>query len=214
MFTGLIEEIGTINTVLRGAKSSQVTISASVIFSDLKLGDSVATNGVCLTVSEMTPSTFTADIMHETMKSSSLGGLKPGTKVNLERAMRADGRYGGHMVSGHIDGVGTIDDIKKDDNAVIYYISTTADILRYIVKKGSIAIDGISLTVVEVTDERFSVSIIPHTLKETILLDKSRGDVVNLEVDMVAKYIEKMLAPSVVSKKSKLTKEFLFQNGF
>jgi len=215
MFTGIIEEIGTVARVVQGAKSSRVTISANIIFSDLKLGDSVATNGVCLTVSEMTNNSFTADVMHETLKYTSLKGLAAGTRVNLERAMAANGRFGGHIVSGHIDGTGTVVDIKKDDNAVIYKIAAGPDIIKYVVKKGSIAIDGISLTVTAVDDTSFSVSIIPHTLQETILADRKLGDTVNLEVDMFAKYIEKLLKQNnEAAQNSPITAEFLAKNGF
>lgn len=215
MFTGIIEEIGTVTRVVQGAKSSRVTISAAVIFSDLKLGDSVATNGVCLTVNEMTSSTFTADVMHETLKYTSLKGLVSGTRVNLERAMLANGRFGGHIISGHIDGMGTITDILKDDNAVIYKIAAKPDIVKYIVKKGSIAIDGISLTVTVVDDTSFSVSIIPHTAQVTILADRKLGDMVNLEVDMLAKYIEKLLKQDPKTPQSPpMTAEFLVKNGF
>ena len=216
MFTGIIEEIGTVTKIARGAKSSRVTISATVIFSDLKLGDSVSTNGVCLTVSGITPNTFTADVMHETLKNTSLAGLATGTKVNLERAMAADGRFGGHIVSGHIDGIGSIRTIKKDDNAYIYTIATEPEITKYIVKKGSIAIDGISLTVTHVDNGSFSVSIIPHTLQETILSDRKISDMVNLEVDMLAKYIEKLLLGNVnpSTPKNMVTAEFLAKHGF
>jgi len=216
MFTGIIEEIGTVTSVIKGAKSSRVTITGHEIFSDLKLGDSVSTNGVCLTVSDMSANTFTADIMHETLKHTSLAGLSSGTRVNLERAMRADGRFGGHIVSGHIDGTGSVRNIKQDDNAIIYTIGAEADIVKYIVKKGSIAIDGISLTVTGVDEASFSVSIIPHTLQETILGDRKIGSIVNLEVDMLAKYIEKLLLgkDNEATKSSGITAEFLMKNGF
>jgi len=214
MFTGLIEEIGTVSDVIRGANSSRVTIKADVVLSDLKLGDSVATNGVCLTVTSLIRDGFTADIMHETLKSSSLSGLSSGTKVNLERAMMAGGRFGGHMVQGHVDGIGTIWNVEGDDNAVIYTIGTESDLLKYIIKKGSITIDGISLTIAAVDNQSFSVSIIPHTMQETTLPHKKKGDVVNLEVDMIAKYIEKMLRADPAEPKSKVTKEFLLENGF
>jgi len=216
MFTGIIEEIGTVVNILSGAKSSRVTISANIIFSDLKLGDSVATNGVCLTVSALTSHTFTADVMHETLKYTSLAGLANGTRVNLERAMAADGRFGGHIVSGHIDGTGIVCEIRQDDNAVIYTISAESDIVKYIVKKGSIAIDGISLTVTHVDDASFSVSIIPHTLGETVLADRKSGDTVNLEVDMLAKYIEKLILgkETKASTQRTITAEFLAKNGF
>jgi len=216
MFTGIIEEIGTVTKIARGAKSSRVTITAKIIFSDLKLGDSVATNGVCLTVNEITNNTFTADIMHETLKHTSLAGLVSGTRVNLERAMRADGRFGGHIVSGHIDGTGVIRNITKDDNAYIYTIATEPAITKYIIQKGSIAIDGISLTIIHVDNECFGVSIIPHTLQETILADRKPSDIVNLEVDMLAKYMEKLLLGNVNSSSADttITAEFLAKNGF
>ena len=216
MFTGIIEEIGSVTAVVRGAKSSRVTIRGEIIFSDLKLGDSVSTNGVCLTVSEMTDHTFTADVMHETLKHTALAGLSNGTKVNLERAMASDGRFGGHIVSGHIDGTGIVSNIKKDDNAVLYTIAAGPEIVKYIVQKGSIAIDGISLTVTHVDEVSFSVSIIPHTLGETILGDKKSGDVVNLEVDMLAKYIEKLLLGKETrsTAQSGITAAFLLKNGF
>ena len=215
MFTGLIEEIGTVTALSPGAKSSRVTIRAERIFTDLKLGDSVSTNGVCLTVSEMTHRTFTADVMHETLRASSLNGLATGSRVNLERAMAAGGRFGGHIVSGHIDGTGTVRNILRDDIAHVYRIASTPAILKYVVKKGSIAIDGISLTVVDVADDWFSVSIIPHTLGETTLLNKKSGDMVNLEVDMLAKYVEKLLfSQHETSAISNITPEFLMKNGF
>ena len=216
MFTGIIEEIGIVTGIDRGANSSRITIKANIIFSDLKLGDSVATNGVCLTVSEISTSTFTADVMHETLKYTSLAKLNPGTRVNLERAMAANGRFGGHIVSGHIDGTGVIQNIEKDDNAIIYWVTTEPDILKYIVKKGSIAIDGISLTVTYVDDSSFSVSIIPHTLQETILADRKIGDIVNIEVDMLAKYLEKLLIgkDSTNTPKNTITAEFLAKTGF
>jgi len=216
MFTGIIEEMGAVIGITRGVKSSRVTISANIIFADLKLGDSIATNGVCLTVSEMTASTFTADVMHETLKYTSLAGLATGTRVNLERAMAADGRFGGHIVSGHIDGIGVVRNIKRDDNAIIYTIAVEPDIVKYIVKKGSIAIDGISLTVTHVDASSFSVSIIPHTLQETVLADRKQGDIVNLEVDMLAKYIEKLLLgkDNADTPQSTITAEFLAKNGF
>lgn len=215
MFTGIIEEIGTVKQVAGGANSSRVTIGGSVIFTDLKLGDSVSTNGVCLTVSEMTASTFTADIMHETLKATSLANLTTGTNVNLERAMPANGRFGGHIVSGHVDGVGKVLRVEKDDNAIIYTIVTTAELIKYVIKKGSIAIDGISLTVSDVSGLEFSVSIIPHTLKETILSQRDVGSVVNLEVDMMAKYLEKFLAhKEEQAAKINITADFLAKNGF
>ncbi|SCP99243.1 riboflavin synthase [Anaerobium acetethylicum] len=215
MFTGIVEETGEIISIKKGAKSSILTIKGNVIFSDLKIGDSVAVNGVCLTATACSGNTFTADVMSETLSRSSLGALKSGSRVNLERAMRADGRFGGHMVSGHIDGTGTVSDIRKDDNAVWYTIRTTEKVMRYIVEKGSISIDGISLTVAAVNKENFSVSVIPHTLKATILGDKKAGSIVNLENDIVGKYIEKFMAPpQAEQKQSGITMGFLAKAGF
>lgn len=239
MFTGIIEEVGTIAAIYRGARSSTITIQAKIIFNDLKLGDSVATNGVCLTVTGIHGNRFTADVMSETIDRSSLGDLSIGSKVNLERAMSAVGRFGGHIVSGHIDGTGTIRKIEKDDNAIWYTIYTDAKLMRYIIEKGSITIDGISLTVAKVGDLWFCVSIIPHTAKETILSLKKVGDIVNLENDVIGKYVEKLLnfpedltakgvsighkCPAInerqdgniaLKKKREITKDFLLQNGF
>lgn len=191
MFTGIIEEIGIIRAITKGAKSAVLMIQAEVIFSDLKVGDSVSTNGVCLTVTSIQGNTYTADVMNETLMRSSLGNLKSGSHVNLERALAANGRFGGHIVSGHVDGTGKILHIKKEDNAIWYTILCKPEVMHYIVEKGSIAIDGISLTVAKVERDHFSVSIIPHTAKETTLSERKVGDVVNLENDVIGKYIEK-----------------------
>lgn len=213
MFTGIIEEIGVISSIKKGVNSSQLEIQGSNIFDDLKLGDSVATNGVCLTVTSIKGNKFTVDVMNVTLKNSSMSHLKIGEKVNLERAMLANGRFGGHMVSGHIDGIGKIVSIKKDDIAIWYKIKTTDYIMGHIMEKGSIAIDGISLTVAEVSKTDFSVSIIPHTAKETILSEKKAGDTVNLENDLIGKYIKKFTQSSNGSS-SNITHEFLLKNGF
>lgn len=210
MFTGIIEEIGVVKSIRHGSKSAQIAIEADKIFSDLKIGDSVSTNGVCLTVTSIQKNIYTADVMNETLSRSALGKLVPGSKVNLERAMAADGRFGGHIVSGHIDGTGTIKQIKQDDIAIWYTITTKPEIMRYIVEKGSIAINGISLTVAKAERDSFRVSIIPHTAKETTLSLQKVGSVVNLENDIVGKYIEKFTAPSGGG----ITKEFLLKNGF
>ena len=217
MFTGIIEELGTVKAVKKGAKSAVLSIEASKIFDDIHLGDSIAVNGVCLTVTEYSGNIFKADVMNETLMRSSLGSLKTGSKVNLERAMAANGRFGGHIVSGHIDGTGVISDLTKDDIAVWVTIKTTPEILRLIVEKGSIAIDGISLTVARVSEIDFAVSIIPHTGANTTLLMKSKGDVVNLENDITGKYIEKLLGLTKEQKtksESKITREFLTKYGF
>lgn len=209
MFTGIIEEVGRVYAIKRGAKSSVLSIEADLIFEDLKIGDSVSTNGVCLTVAKIDNKHFTVDVMNETWRCSSLGQLKHGDLVNLERAMPLNGRFGGHIVSGHIDGTGKIISIKKDDNAIWYTIQTEPKIMRYIVEKGSIAIDGISLTVAKVKEACFSVSIIPHTLKATCLSQKVIGSSVNLENDLIGKYIEKL-----TSTPSHIDEAFLLKYGF
>lgn len=218
MFTGIIEEVGTVASIKKGANSAVLTIQARTILDDVKLGDSIAVNGVCLTVTALTPSAFSADVMHETLNRSSLGKLHSGSTVNLERAMAANGRFGGHIVSGHIDGTGVISQIERDDNAVWYTIQADAGILRYIIEKGSIAIDGISLTVAKVSAKDFSVSIIPHTAANTTLAARRSGDVVNLENDCIGKYVEKLLgqpAPQTnTSTKSNITMALLAQAGY
>ena len=216
MFTGIVEEKGKVKSIKKGAKSAVLSIEGNKIFGDVHLGDSIAVNGVCLTVTSYSKNVFTADVMNETLQRSSLGSLKRGSEVNLERAMAANGRFGGHIVSGHIDGTGVISDMTKDDIAIWVTISTTSDILRLIVEKGSIAIDGISLTVAKVSNTDFAVSVIPHTGANTTLLDKKVGDVVNLENDITGKYIEKLLGLSKEEKKpeSRITKDFLTKYGF
>ena len=172
MFTGIIEEMGTVKTIRKSANSAILTIGATKVLEETKIGDSIAVNGICLTVTEIGSQFFKADVMHETLRRSSLNNLKTGSRVNLERAMAANGRFGGHIVSGHVDGVGTIAKIEKDDNAIWYTIKTAPTILKYIVEKGSITIDGISLTVAKVSNENFAISAIPHTVQVTILKDK------------------------------------------
>lgn len=212
MFTGIIEEIGTVFKIKKGAVSAVLTISAREVLSDVKLGDSIAVNGICLTVTDFTSTQFSADVMHETLSRSALSILNSGSKVNLERAMAVNGRFGGHIVTGHIDGTGVISAIKKDDNAIWYTIRTKSEILKLIVEKGSVAIDGISLTVAEVSRSEFKVSVIPHTAKNTILSVKRVGDSVNIENDCVGKYIEKLLG--VPLQESKITKDFLLKADF
>lgn len=207
--------MGRVEGIKKNVNSSRLTISGNVIFTDLSLGDSVAVNGICLTATNISKNSFTADVMHETLNRSSLGNLKIGSHVNLERAMSANGRFGGHIVSGHIDGMGEISNIEKDDNAIWYTIKADSMIMKYIVEKGSIAIDGISLTIARITEKDFSVSIIPHTIKSTILSEKSVGSIVNLENDVIGKYIEKLIYPVKVQKQeSKITKEFLQNFGY
>lgn len=209
MFTGMIEETGTVRSVRRGADSAALCIAARDILPGLKIGDSVAVNGVCLTVTSLASDGFTADVMHETLRRSTLGGLVPGGRVNLERAMRADGRFGGHLVSGHIDGIGTVITVRRDGIAVWYTVSVPQKLMRGLVEKGSVSIDGISLTVAEVTAETFSVSVIPHTAACTTLSEKTSGSRVNLETDLIGKYVEKLLSARV-----SLDGDFLAENGF
>ena len=193
MFTGIVEETGVIKRLNIAGKSGSVEIKAAVVLQGTKVGDSIAVNGICLTVTSLTADSFTADVMAETVRRSSLKLAAAGDRVNLERAMAADGRFGGHIVSGHIDGTGTIADMRREENAVWIRIKAVPEILNLIVEKGSICIDGISLTVAAVTDEDFSVSVIPHTLDVTILADKKPGDTVNLENDIVGKYVQKLM---------------------
>ena len=217
MFTGIVEEIGTIEEVKRGQHSAVLKIRAEKVLEDVHLGDSIAVNGVCLTVTSFGGNVFSADVMHETLDRSSLKGMTKGKKVNLERAMAADGRFGGHIVAGHVDGTGTIAGIRKDDNAVWFTVKTSPEVLYYIVEKGSITIDGISLTVAAVGRDSFQVSTIPHTLAVTTLGLRREGDIVNLENDIVGKYIEKFVrapAPAPDSAGGGLTKEFLSKYGF
>ncbi|MCR4639638.1 riboflavin synthase [Ruminococcus sp.] len=214
MFTGIIEEVGTVCRVQRSGNASFIEIQAKTVLEDAHLGDSIAVNGVCLTVTHFSGGVFRADVMNETLNRSSLGSLTTGSPVNLERAMAANGRFGGHIVSGHIDGTGNITDIKNDGIAVWYTVSAAPEILRYIVEKGSIAIDGISLTVAKVTDTSFSVSIIPHTASQTILGTKKVGDIVNLENDIIGKYVEKLMKPAETEKTSGITMDFLAKNGY
>ena len=215
MFTGIVEEKGVVQKIAKGVHCASLVIAAGKIMEDLHVGDSIAVNGVCLTVTEFAKQTFQADVMPETMNRSSLGMLRTGSHVNLERAMPANGRFGGHIVSGHIDGTGTITQVKRDDNAIWYTIMAEASLMKYIVEKGSIAIDGISLTVAKRSDKDFSISMIPHTAKETILSQKKAGDVVNLENDIIGKYVEQLLQyDKKEEKQSRLTKEFLLQAGF
>ncbi len=219
MFTGLIEETGILQSLSWGSASCVLTVGCREVLENTKIGDSIAVNGVCLTVTSLGSNYFTADAMPETLNRSSLGELRTGSLVNLERAMPADGRFGGHIVSGHIDGTGKIEQIQSDANAVWYTVSAPAQILRYIVEKGSITIDGISLTVAYVDEKVFKVSIIPHTQKVTALHEKRIGSIVNLECDIIGKYVEKLITPYTPEKEEDssgggLTEEFLRSHGF
>ena len=215
MFTGLVEEIGTVEQMRHGRHSAVLTIRAKTVLEGTKIGDSIAVNGICLTVTGLFSDRFSADIMHETLNRSALAGLTRGSHVHLERAMAADGRFGGHLVAGHVDGVGTILRIRRDDTAIWYTIQAKPEVLRYVVEKGSIAVDGISLTVAAVTGTDFSISAIPHTVSRTLLKERKEGDQVNLETDLIGKYVEKLLyTPREQPEKSTLTREFLTRYGF
>jgi riboflavin synthase len=215
VFTGLIEEIGILEEANKGAKSAQLTISANKVLQDIKLGDSVSTNGVCLTVVRFSNNSFTVDVMPETMRRSNLKNLKHGNKINLERALKLGDRLGGHIVSGHIDGVGLVRAIEEEDNATWVTIEAESKIMRYIIEKGSIAIDGTSLTVAYVDNKAFKVSIIPLTRDETTLLSKKVGDEVNLECDMVGKYIERFtMFNKDNDNRREINMDFLKENGF
>ena len=210
MFTGIIEEVGKIKNI-QGGTNYKLTIGASKILEDIHLGDSIAVNGICLTAISWDNGSFTVDVMRETLERTSLHRLRAGSFVNLERALAANGRFGGHIVSGHIDGTGEIINIRRDANAVWYKIKTSEKIMKFIIEKGSIAIDGISLTVAKVDRSAFYVSVIPHTLENTILLRKKTGDIVNLENDIVGKYIKSFTDKN---SNSTLCESFLKSSGF
>lgn len=215
MFTGIVEEIGTIEGISINGSSNVIQISANKVLEGTVIGDSIAVNGVCLTVTDISNNSFNADIMPETLNRTYMNNLHKGDKVNLERAMLVGSRFGGHVVSGHIDGIGKITDIVSNDNAVWYTIESSREILYYIVEKGSVALDGISLTVAYVDDRCFKVSIIPHTRSQTILGYKRMGDFINIENDIYGKYINKFWTEQQkVEKKSNITEEFLRENGF
>lgn len=216
MFTGIIEELGCVKSIRKGAASAVLCIEAPSILADTRIGDSIATNGVCLTVTSNDGNSFTADVMHETLRRSSLGQLVAGSKVNLERAMALGERFGGHIVSGHIDGTGKILRIERDDNAYWYSVSAPQSILRLIIEKGSVAIDGISLTVAAVERDSFKVSVIPHTRAVTNLGSKKPGDTVNLENDIIGKYVEALMRKEEhkPNEPSGLSLDYLAANGF
>ena len=207
VFTGIVEECGTVLDVLKNGVSGSVQIQASTVLEGTKTGDSIAVNGVCLTVTKLTKSSFTADVMAETFRRTNLGNLGKNSRVNLERAMAADGRFGGHIVSGHIDGTGIISRIKEEGNAVWIYISAPQTILNLIVEKGSVAVDGISLTVAAVSDKEFAVSVIPHTRENTALSGKKTGAVVNLENDIIGKYVQKLTGTAQINESSETQSE-------
>lgn len=218
MFTGIIEEKGKLESIRLKGISGIINISAEAVLEGTKIGDSIAVNGVCLTVVEIRSGGFSADVMAETVRKTNLSALKAGDYVNLERAMAMNGRFGGHIVSGHIDATGRIIKMHKEEIGTWIYIEPDKDIDKNIVDEGSIAIDGISLTVAKTEEGRFAVSVIPHTGRETTLLDKKIGDIVNLETDIIGKYVEKLLKSEEREKggneKSRINMDFLAENGF
>lgn len=217
MFTGIIEEVGALERLAGG----EIAIRAKKVLEDVALGDSIAVNGICLTVTHFDAAHFTADVMPETVRRTSLAELKRGSRVNLERALTLRSRLGGHIVSGHIDGVGTIAAMQEEGNAILLTVRAGADILRYIVEKGSVALDGISLTVARVSAADFTVSLIPHTREITNLREKHSGSRLNIETDILGKYVEKLF-PGVRTQgesdapksAGKITMDFLRQQGF
>lgn len=215
MFTGLIEEVGIMEGSYSGEKSMKLIIRAKKVLNEIKLGDSISTNGVCLTVSSFNNYSFTVDVMPETMRKTNLSKLKKGSYVNLERALKVSDRLGGHIVSGHVDGTGFIREYKDEDISTWLTVETKAEIIKYIIPKGSIAIDGTSLTVVDTTHNSFRVSLIPVTKEETVLLKKKVGDEVNLECDIVGKYIERFMTFNKdIKKTNSVDMKFLMDNGF
>ncbi len=206
MFTGIIEELGTLKKLSGG----KITIACKKILKDMKIGDSISTNGICLTVTDFDDDNFCADVMPETIRRTSLENLKTGDIVNLERALQLNDRLGGHIVSGHIDGVGVIKSMKSESNAIVVTIKADKNLLRYIAEKGSVALDGMSLTVVSVSDIDFAVSLIPHTRDVTNFKIKKVGSLINIEVDVIARYTERLMN----FKSPTITREFLSANGF
>lgn len=217
IFTGIVEELGVVNSLTYGSNSCKIKIQAEKVVSDVNSGDSIAINGVCLTVIEYASSYFIADVMAETIAKTNLKELRHGNKVNLERAVRVGDRMGGHMVQGHVDGVGILVEEKKLDIARVLRIKAADELSKYMVSKGSIAIDGISLTIVDVLPDSFTVSLIPHTAEATTLGFKQTGDTVNLETDIIGRYIEKFTQLNIgqhEKEKNNLSKDFLIENGF
>lgn len=213
MFTGIIEEVGRIKQLRKNPLTMELTIQCRKVLEGTQLGDSIAVNGVCLTVTQLGSDYFMADAMPETMKRTNLGKLNVSDPVNLERAVAAGQRMGGHFVQGHVDGVGTILSKTPYENAVVYRIETSQQLTRYMIEKGSVAVNGISLTIVEVSDHDFTVSLIPHTYKHTQLRDAKQGDMVNIEVDMIGKYLHKWFENKTGSG-SPITREMLKEHGF
>ncbi|MCY7854344.1 riboflavin synthase subunit alpha [Bacillus spizizenii] len=215
MFTGIIEETGTIESMKKAGHSMALTIKCSKILEDVHLGDSIAVNGICLTVTDFTKNQFTVDVMPETVKATSLNDLSKGSKVNLERAMAANGRFGGHFVSGHVDGTAEITRIEERSNAVYYDVKMDHSLTKTLVLKGSITVDGVSLTIFGLTEDTVTISLIPHTISETTFSEKTIGSKVNIECDMIGKYMYRFLHKANENKTQQtITKAFLSENGF
>ena len=221
MFTGIIEAVGSIRRIeARGGDVRLHVATGDLDLSDVKLGDSVATNGVCLTAVTLPGDGFTADVSRETLKRTGLGELSAGSPVNLEKAMQPTSRFGGHIVSGHVDGVGRVVDISPSGRSLIYRVEAPAELSRYIAEKGSITVDGVSLTVNAIEGSIFSLNIVPHTAQETVITHYRPGSRVNLEVDIIARYLERLLTGAGQSEKneakpeSQLTESFLAEHGF
>lgn len=214
MFTGLIEDLGTVRRVERDSEGMRLTVATLLPMAELSQGESIAVNGVCLTVVSFGGGSFTADVSLETLDRSTLGRLAPGSRVNLERALRLSDRLGGHLVSGHVDAVGMVRRRQSRGNAVLFEFQMTGELLRYLVEKGSVAVDGISLTVNAVRADGFAVAVIPHSLAMTTLQERRVGDEVNIETDLLAKYVERLLAPGHQRERSPIDMEFLAKTGF
>jgi riboflavin synthase len=214
LFTGIIEEIGYVKRINQQSRSAQIEIKADKVLGDVAVGDSIAVNGVCLTVVTFDSQHFTADVMPETISKTNLRELKPGSPVNLERALQLGGRLGGHIVQGHVDAIGTIVEKQILEIAIIYRIATEPELLQYVVPKGSVAIDGVSLTVVDVFQDSFTVSLIPHTAHETVLGEKKPGDRVNLESDIIGRYVKHLMNRNHGEERQALNLSFLAEHGF
>jgi riboflavin synthase len=214
MFTGLIEDLGTVRELRRESNLVRLTVGTAIPSAELHLGDSVAVNGICLTVVAFGTGSFTADVSPETLERSTLGQLAAGSRVNLERALRLSDRLGGHLVSGHVDAIATISERLQDRNAIRFTFRLPAAVNRFVAEKGSVAIDGISLTVNAVTDETFTVAVIPHTLAMTTLQEKKSGDRVNIETDLIARYIARLLGVGEAQPTGALNLDFLAKHGF
>lgn len=215
MFTGIVEEIGVVKEILKNSKSLSLKISAKLILEDIKIGDSICTNGVCLTVTDFSNNDFTVDAIESTFNKTNLSRLEIGDKLNLERALNLKTRLGGHIVQGHVDSIGEIKKIRKEDLSKVYKISTTKETMDLIVNQGSIAVNGISLTISNLFNDGFEISIIPETTKQTTISNLKVGDIVNLETDIIGKYIKSFIMQKNTNNvKKDITLDFLLENGF